>query len=427
MERSFFSIDEIYSKGLISLRIRNTLLRAKIFNTNHLAKLDDKELKKLPSIGDEALNEIRRLKEEIKLKGPKIKEIASKEFKLKFLKRIIKLKNYSLKDLNFSTRTKNCLSNGKINSLFDLVSLSLHDLKKVDDFGAACEKEIMNFLKGNKLSLGYDLDSLSSKASDPSEVSYLHEYIPEIFNLEKIIAPKKAAISEKDKKIMMKWNSGEHTLETLGKEFGLTRERIRQILNNLKRKGYKLLSTKEISNLRKEKKFQKKYELLKISFIYLYNKELSAKKILEELHISSSLYNDIEKKLIADGLIKKIYYRRRPLSFDNNKKRARWIKIRNYRKENKSLEEIGMLMNLSKPTISNTIREMKDAGWEVPNSRNEDQYVNVRLSSEEIERRKAYILKGVLEGKSRRKLGEELGLDGTAISRFIAKYLSDEL
>ena len=35
-------------------------------------------------------------------------------------------------------------------------------------------------------------------------------------------------------------------------------------------------------------------------------------------------------------------------------------------------------MNLSKPSIANTIRAMKDAGWEVPNSRNEDQYVNVK-------------------------------------------------
>ena len=126
-------------------------------------------------------------------------------------------------------------------------------------------------------------------------------------------------------------------------------------------------------------------------------------------------------------MIKKIYYRKSSQGLDDDKKRARWIKIRNYRKENKTLEEIGMLMNLSKPSIANTIRAMKDAGWEVPNSRNEDQYVNVRLSPEEIERRKAYILEGTLNGKSRKKLGEELGLDGGAISRFIAKYLSNEL
>lgn len=427
MDKSFFSIDEIYNKGLVSLRIRNTLHRAKVFDTYHLARLNDKDLEKLPSVGAKTFNEIKELKEKVGLLGTKIKEIAPKEFKLKFLEKISKLKNYSLRNLHFSTRTKNCLSKENINSLFDLVSLNLHDLKKIDDFGVGCENEIMHFLEGNNLSLGYDLNSLTSKASDPSEVSYLDEYMPEIFNLEKIVVPKKAAISEKDKEIIKKWNSGEHTLETLGKEFGVTRERIRQILNNVKRKGYKLISSKEASDSRREKKFKEKYESLKMDFIDLYNEDWTLIKIAEKLRISSSLSNEIEKKLAEDGLIKKIYYRKSSQGLDDDKKRARWIKIRNYRKENKTLEEIGMLMNLSKPSIANTIRAMKDAGWEVPNSRNEDQYVNVRLSPEEIERRKAYILEGTLNGKSRKKLGEELGLDGGAISRFIAKYLSNEL
>ena len=164
-----------------------------------------------------------------------------------------------------------------------------------------------------------------------------------------------------------------------------------------------------------------------MDFIDLYNKDWTPIKIAEKLRISNFLSYEIENKLVEDGLIKKIYFRKSSQGLDEDKKRARWIKIRNYREENKSLEEIGMMMRLSKPTIANTIREMKDAGWEVPNSRNDDQYVNVRLSPEEIERRKAYILEGTLKGKSRKQLGEELGLDGGAISRFIAKYLSNEL
>ena len=58
MDKSFFSIDEIYNKGLVSLRIRNTLHRAKIFDTYHLARLNDKDLKKLPSVGAKTFNEL---------------------------------------------------------------------------------------------------------------------------------------------------------------------------------------------------------------------------------------------------------------------------------------------------------------------------------------------------------------------------------
>ena len=58
MDKTFFTVEEIYSKGLISIRLRNTLHRSQIFNTYHLAKLGDKELKKLPDIGAKALKEI---------------------------------------------------------------------------------------------------------------------------------------------------------------------------------------------------------------------------------------------------------------------------------------------------------------------------------------------------------------------------------
>ena len=61
----------------------------------------------------------------------------------------------------------------------------------------------------------------------------------------------------------------------------------------------------------------------------------------------------------------------------------------------------------------------------MPNSRNDEIYKNVRLSSEEFERRKAPLLM-VLLGKSESKL-KELGLDQTAISRFISKYLTEYL
>ena len=48
------------------------------------------------------------------------------------------------------------------------------------------------------------------------------------------------------------WNSAEHTYESLGKIFGISRERIRQILAQIKRKGFQVISIKEASIGRRE-------------------------------------------------------------------------------------------------------------------------------------------------------------------------------
>ncbi len=237
----------------------------------------------------------------------------------------------------------------------------------------------------------------------------------------------KRELTKRQTKILNLWNSGKHTYETIGKEFNVSRERIRQILRTIKRKGHEIISTKEASKGRRKHETGLLYEALKHKFIDLYNNDLSTQKISEELAISISISKAIEKRLIDEGLIRKIYYRKNASGLSEDKKRERWIKIRNYRKENKTLEEIGMLMSLSKPTIANTIREMKNAGWNVPNSKDDKIYQSVRLSPEEIDRRKAFILEGIFNGQSRKKLGEELGLDGGAVSRFIKKYLADEL
>ena len=44
--------------------------------------------------------------------------------------------------------------------------------------------------------------------------------------------------------------TGNHTYETIGKEFGVSRERIRQILKQAKQNGYEVLETSEASRNR---------------------------------------------------------------------------------------------------------------------------------------------------------------------------------
>ncbi len=424
MENSKFLINDFYLDGIISKRTRNCLLQANIKNISQLMNLNELEIDSLPRIGVKSKGEITYLLEVSKSLNKESKIIATEEIKSKFAEQILKLRNFSLMELNFSTRTRNCLVKNDINSLYDLISLNLSDIKRIEDFGAVSLKEIKNFLKKNNLSLGYNIDQIESKAN---KFSYKSDFPQEILNFDLKYVPSKPKLSEKHKNITDSWNSGNFTLEDLGKKYGLTRERIRQILTSSKRKGFEVLNPQEVSILRKENNFQKLYQSLKKVYIDLYNEDLSPSQISKKLSLSSYLSNDIEKRLIKEGLIQKIYFRKSKVGLSDEERRLRWIKIRNFRKENKTLDEIAMLMNLSKPSIANTIRDMKDAGWEVPNSRDDDQYITVRLSSEEFELRKAYILEGTLNGKSRKQLGEELGLDAGMISRFIAKHLQDYL
>ncbi len=424
MENSKFLINDFYLDGIISKRTRNCLLQANIKNISQLMNLNEAEIDSLPRIGVKSKGEITYLLEVSKSLNKESKIIATEDIKSKFAEQILKLRNFSLMELNFPTRTRNCLVKNDINSLYDLISLNLSDIKRIEDFGAVSLKEIKNFLKKNNLSLGYNIDQIAAKAN---KFSYKSDFPQEILNFDLKYVPSKPKLSEKHKNITDSWNSGNFTLEDLGKKYGLTRERIRQILASSKRKGFEVLNPQEVSILRKENNFQKLYQSLKKVYIDLYNEDLSPSQISKKLSISSYLSNDIEKRLIKEGLIQKIYFRKSKVGLSDEEKRLRWKKIRNFRKENKTLDEIAMLMNLSKPSIANTIRDMKDAGWEVPNSRDDDQYIKVRLSSEEFELRKAYILEGTLNGKSRKQLGEELGLDAGMISRFISKHLQDYL
>ena len=301
-----YFIDDFHKKELISLRTRNALLRAKIKDISQLLPLSESEIKKLPGLGKSTLTEVENLiklykknQEDFIASGPD--SFAYKELKSKFNDKLSLLENYSLKELHFSTRTKNCLEKEKINSLFDLLSYSLIELKNIDDFGAQCANEIVSFLDKNNLSLGYDMNSFKSKVFTNS---YLIDFPQEILNLERIHAPSMPTLSQRDETILNLWNEEVLTLEAIAKRFDLTRERIRQILASLERKGFEVLDGHQ---RREKKRERKKKEVLKLSesFIELYKKNLKKSIIYNRLGLSNSEYHWLEKKLVAQNKIDK--------------------------------------------------------------------------------------------------------------------------
>ena len=412
-----YFIDDFHKKELISLRTRNALLRAKIKDISQLLPLTESEIKKLPGLGKSTLTEVENLiklykKNQDDFIDSDPDSFASEELKSKFNDKLSLLENYSLKELHFSTRTKNCLEKEKINSLFDLLSYSLIELKNIDDFGAQCANEIVSFLDKNNLSLGYDMNSFKSKVSSNS---YLIDFPQEILNLERIHEPSMPALSQRDETILNLWNDEVLTLEAIAKRFDLTRERIRQILVSLERKGFEVLNGHQ---RRERKRERKRKEVLKLSesFIELYKKNLKKSIIYNRLGLSNSEYNWLEKKLVAQNKIDKRLVDGRRVTEISPEIKNRRDMILKFKAKKMTIDQIALQLGVSKPTVMNDIRKMKLSGIDVPFTRKS----GGSLSEEEIEFRKAFIQDRMNEGWSRKEISNALGFD---VHGFIRRFM----
>ena len=412
MKIPIFLIDDYYKKGLISPKVRNGLLRSNIKNISQLFNLNESEIKNLRGFGEATIAELENLIETLKNETD-FNVKASNELKSQFSKKVSFLKSYLLKDLNFSLRTKNCLEKENINSLYELVNCSLNDLKKIKDFGANCTDEIVQFLNKNNLSLGYDLDAIESKALSDLRI---FDFPQEILNLEIILKPEIPPLSEREKEILNLRNEKMLTLEEIGKKIGVTRERIRQILAKLQRKGFEISDHSQ----RKGKKLEKRRkEIMKLSkpFIELYeNKNLQRSLISKKLKISITEINWLEKKLIDQNKINKRLVdgkRARKILPEIQNRRNMILK---FKAKKMTIDEISLQLGVSKPTVMNDIRKMKLSGIDVPYTRKS----GGSLSGEEIEFRKDFIQDKINEGWSKKQISDALGFD---VRQFIRRHM----
>ena len=59
-------------------------------------------------------------------------------------------------------------------------------------------------------------------------------------------------LSERDLAIVDMWNSMKYTYQSISDEFGITRERVRQILSEAKRKGFQIKDKHDVSKNRSQ-------------------------------------------------------------------------------------------------------------------------------------------------------------------------------
>ena len=180
-------------------------------------------------------------------------------------------------------------------------------------------------------------------------------------------------VSERNKKILDLWNSGEHTLETIASKFGVIRERIRQILQKLRKQKFEVMSTQDVSKKRSSHMLKSKLEeanVDKISKLYLNG--YSQNEILLEVGDQPMPLNTIIKELKKEGLISyKLglfgrIKRKREERLKDRKIQYRRKVILEMRKQDKSLKEIAQALEISKIRVSQEIASMKSEGIYVP-------------------------------------------------------------
>ena len=241
---------------------------------------------------------------------------------------------------------------------------------------------------------------------------------------------------EKNKKMLEMRNEGS-TLDEIGKVYGVSRERIRQILkkldNNGPYDGFDILSKEEISNKKREKYANQKHaEMLKIlekhekTLIRIYNSGLNMEKTKNDLNLSGRDIQGCFEILKKEGKISYIKPRKsQGLSAEENDIVHKTIV--NMREEGAGLEKIAQTLGYSAIWVSLQIREMRDKGIYVPDNHNMANREYLR-DWDKINNRSKEILNLIKSGVKRNsEIEKKLGLPGGTVSRHIKLYLENEV
>ena len=115
---------------------------------------------------------------------------------------------------------------------------------------------------------------------------------------------KKKKLSEKNEKIIKMWNKGIYTLDEIGQEFSLTRERIRQILKKAKFDGFFVEEVQNVSFERSKNRLDEKAgKVNKNEFAYDYVNNMPAEIVRSKYDLTNDTYKYLEKLIIKEGII----------------------------------------------------------------------------------------------------------------------------
>ncbi len=236
----------------------------------------------------------------------------------------------------------------------------------------------------------------------------------------KFISPEARKRTEQ---IISMWNSRRFTLDEIGKNFDLTRERIRQILKKEKKKGVFIEEINKVSSSRSKIRLQKLTEQIdKYEFAKDYI-NTGRGMLCEKYDLSNEAYKYLEKIILNEGIIAPrdkvinsvINYYENPDEVTLQREKI----ILEMKEKNISNGEIARSLGVGSQRLGQHIRKMKDKGIEIPNSK----YSGPAMPDEEMQEQVDTIDILLDKGLNMRKISKAMGISPHRVKILIYRHL----
>ena len=213
---------------------------------------------------------------------------------------------------------------------------------------------------------------------------------------------KKKVFSKRNLEILIEWNNNyDSTLQSIGDKYGLTRERVRQILLKAKKRGLDVEESVEKTKFRNEIKKEGFIKEINIGLRHYGTlKYFEWRKLYLRVYSRPSKQYQLRSKILSEILLKRWNEDLDPLFnfYVSIDLKPLHYKILDLRKSGKTLEQIGKIINRSIPLVSRYLRELHE--HELYDYSNEKQVESVSLSNFVIEKNLNHIRNELRQGKS---------------------------
>lgn len=217
-------------------------------------------------------------------------------------------------------------------------------------------------------------------------------------------------------------NSG-MTLQQIGNKFGMTRERVRQIIS----KGNKIIgglkTLKEIRSAKKEEEFREIVGKHKEQIKLLYERHYNFTEIAEMTGLYPNMLKKVFDYLVNDEFISKRALNSKPPSEETLEIRKIILESKEMNKTN---QEIADQLGISLAAVTYHISRMRSEGIFIASNRSAAITDYDSMYAEKRHERKLRIKNFLDQGLNKRKIANKLDISYHTLLRFIKLYMNDE-
>ena len=231
---------------------------------------------------------------------------------------------------------------------------------------------------------------------------------------------KKKSLNEKDQAIMRMRKLG-HTLEDIGEEFDLSRQRIHQIFKRLENNGHWEEDIKSIKAELKNADLKKELNFLTVNQKNLifkdYKKGLSDQTLIKTHKLSKKLLQLLIDTEIQNGSLDRRFKVFNPITYERQQKLFK--RVSQLIDSNYSRTEIASMLKVSPAMVSTYFQVMRNRGYATPSIKGEFSQLEL------IEYRSMIITQMNNNKKTKKEIALILGITPHGIQRHINLYLTD--